>query len=405
MFVNGSYTPVLPSFFGEGPSYGRANVSRDPSGQITLSTGPGNDAIGVARGLDGLYHVNVNGQDFAFNRAELSRLAINTGRGFDQVHVAGNVDVPFRLDFPSGSRMHVPRADASGPVVGGVNQPAGAIASLDAYAQSPGLPFELAPGGGGLPLPSGNFDPGAAAALIQMMRGQSPFGPGALGGAGGGFAPDLLGGYVPGPGSPFAQYFQGLEGLGRLPAGEGMSVREASAVLQQNFEQCSENGKFGKSITKKSLENAIASDTTSPEVKAAANAFLNNPQALEVITKAHSDGPSSGMTKGDLNTVLSPGNRTLDGLDALNPNNLPPGSQAHAIAEIRKHWDQVGTGKFNTASKSDLERVLSSDSAPPELKEAVNQVLNTPGLYERLKGPFGISVGDLNKAMSPGWGG
>lgn len=385
MFVNGSYTPVQPSLFGEGPSYGRANVSRDPSGQITLSTGAGNDTVNVARGLDGLYHVNVNGQDFAFNRQELSRLAINTGRGFDQVHVAGNVDVPFRLDFPSGSRMHIPQGDA--------------------YAQSPGLPFSFPPGGAGLPLPYGNFDPSAAAALIQMMRGQSPFGPGALGMPSGGFSPELMGGYMPGAGSPFAQYFQGLEGLGRLPAGEGMSVREASSVLQQNFEQVSENGKFGQSITKKSLENAVASDTTSPEVKAAANAFLNNPQALEVITKAHGDGPSGGMTKGDLNTVLSPGNHTLDGLDGLNPNNLPPGSQAHAIAEIRKHWDQVGTGKFNSASKSDLERVLASDSAPPELKEAVNQVLNTPGLYERLKGPFGISLGDLNKAMSPGWGG
>ena len=61
MFVNGSYTPVLPTLFGEGPSYGRACVSRDPSGQITLSTGPGNDAISVARGPGGLYHVTARG--------------------------------------------------------------------------------------------------------------------------------------------------------------------------------------------------------------------------------------------------------------------------------------------------------------------------------------------------------
>lgn len=267
---------------------------------------------------------------------------------------------------------------------------------------------------GGAPLPAGCFGPApslpllppgfdatSAAALVQALRGASPFGPAALGAGLPGLPPGIGGA----GGAP--PYLTDLRALLGQPASGAMSTRDASQVLLQNFEQCSQGGKFGPSITKSSLEKVVASDTASPELKAAANTFLNNPQALEVIGKAHKDGPTGGVTRGDLNTVLSPGNSTLGGLDALNPANLVPGSEQHALATLRKHWDQVGTGKFGTASRGDLQRILGSDSAPPELKQAVAQVLGTPGLFDRLQGaqrdvPFGISKADVNTALAGG---
>src|SRR5688572_6230383 len=100
MQVNGCWTPT-PGFFGR--NYGEASVSRDFGGNITLDAGKGNDQINVARGGDGMYHVNVNGQDFSFTRDEMSRLTIKGGKGDDQINIASNVDVPIKVEGGKGN--------------------------------------------------------------------------------------------------------------------------------------------------------------------------------------------------------------------------------------------------------------------------------------------------------------
>src|SRR5687767_9464088 len=100
MQVNGCWTPT-PGFFGQ--NYGQATVSKDFGGNITLDAGRGNDQINVNRGADGMYHVNVNGQDFAFTRDEMSRLTIKGGKGADQINVGPGVDVPIKVDGGKGS--------------------------------------------------------------------------------------------------------------------------------------------------------------------------------------------------------------------------------------------------------------------------------------------------------------
>ena len=99
MFVNGSHVPNRLS-----ESYGQAKVTRSlMGGDITLDAGAGNDRIQVSKGADGKYHVNVNGQDFAFTAEEFKRLKIKGGDGNDRITVAGNVDLPIKIDGGAGS--------------------------------------------------------------------------------------------------------------------------------------------------------------------------------------------------------------------------------------------------------------------------------------------------------------
>lgn len=210
---------------------------------------------------------------------------------------------------------------------------------------------------------------------------------------------------------------QQLQGVGCGPGlspgrPAGMDTRTACDVLSKNFDQVA-TGKF-KSIDKGSLEKIVASNDASPELKMAANTLLNNPAAIDQIAGAHKDCLAKGITKGDLNTVLSPGNTTLDGIESTAAGNHPPGSFEESVAVLRKHWDRAASGKFKTVDKGSLDKIVSSNDAPPELKAAANAILNNPSWLGTISGahqdgPFigegRISLGDLNTVMSPGWRG
>ena len=91
-----------------------------------------------------------------------------------------------------------------------------------------------------------------------------------------------------------------------------MDTRQAADVLRRNWDKVG-TGK-DKVCDQNRLRDIVASDWAPPELKAAANAILNTPGAYQTLTSAHGsgDGPfGQGISSGDLNTVLSPGDLTL----------------------------------------------------------------------------------------------
>ncbi|MBI2372392.1 MAG: hypothetical protein HYV07_00200 [Deltaproteobacteria bacterium] len=90
-------------YYGPAPinSLKQASVLRALDGSLVLRAGSKDDRIQVTKGADGLYHVNVNGQDFRFTKSQMARLRIEGGAGNDKITVGPNVDVPVRV---SGGR-------------------------------------------------------------------------------------------------------------------------------------------------------------------------------------------------------------------------------------------------------------------------------------------------------------
>lgn len=208
----------------------------------------------------------------------------------------------------------------------------------------------------------------------------------------------------------------GPAGPGAAPgAGGAMSTHQAAAVLDKHWDKVA-TGKC-KTVGKEQLEDVVASNWAPPELKLAANTLLNTPNAVDQIAGAHKDGPfANGMTKKDINTVLSPGDTTLSPAPGWSVGGagagfgMPQDIQS-AAAVLKRHWDDVGTGKMKTADEDQLRDIIASNSAPPALKAACNLLLNS-GAVDRIAGahddgPFarGISEKDLNTIMSPGWQG
>src|SRR5262245_19043639 len=75
-------------------NFGQATVQRDPkNGQVNINAGSGNDNIYVNNLGNNKYGVNVNGQNFTFDRSELANgLNINGGRGNDNIILGKGVD-------------------------------------------------------------------------------------------------------------------------------------------------------------------------------------------------------------------------------------------------------------------------------------------------------------------------
>lgn len=213
-----------------------------------------------------------------------------------------------------------------------------------------------------------------------------------------------------GPQSASGVQAAGGDSFVRGPA--GMDTRTACEVLKKHFDSAA-TGKF-KTVDEESLRDVIASDDAPAELKQAANTLLNNPTALGQIQGAHADGLANGITMADLNTVTSPGNTTLDGIDAGAIGNLPAGSQQQASAILLKHFDTAASGKFKSIDEDSLRDIISSESAPAELKWAANQFLNNPAWLgstagAHADGPFlggqAITRRDLNAVLSPGFQG
>jgi hypothetical protein len=260
---------------------------------------------------------------------------------------------------------------------------------------------------GPLPAPAPGFDAaGAAQDILRRMIA-------ARQGPGGCWAPGMPAELPRFPDAFAAGPIGGCE----APGGE-MSVRDAAGVLAQHWDQVA-TGKH-KTVNKGDLEKVVTSDSASPELKAAANTLLNNPQSISVIAGAHKDMPfpffpeGDTITKNDINKVVSPGDTTLNGIDPGSGPLPEIDSPADAAAILKKHWDQAGTGKFKTVDKDRLEQLVASNDAPPELKAAANAILRNGWLDQMAHAreepsPFmphgAISEADLNTLTSPGFGG
>lgn len=77
-------------------------LEKSESGDYTLHATAKDDQVNVSRVAKDRFQVDVNGQRFAFNRDQASRLTINTGGGADQVNVASNVDVGINVQTGAG---------------------------------------------------------------------------------------------------------------------------------------------------------------------------------------------------------------------------------------------------------------------------------------------------------------
>ena len=117
------------------------------------------------------------------------------------------------------------------------------------------------------------------------------------------------------------QQLNNLSGGGFAPG--SMDLRTAATVLQKNWDKVKLGdggtpllGLLGlnKTTTKDKLKEIVASDSASPELKAACNAILNTPGAFEKISSAYNEKiglkkeiGGGNFSSGDLNTFLSPG--------------------------------------------------------------------------------------------------
>jgi hypothetical protein len=330
----------------------------------------------------------IGGRDGLVGRADLAALA-NTAGAPPELRAAAQ----FLLQNPALANALDTAA--------GVGQVDGLISKgdMDAYAATRGAPqvpggfFPAAPGGGPGFCATPAVDPNLAA-IQQAVQAAQQFCPAAA-----------AQGCAPAGAAP-----------GAAGAGGAMSPQQAAAVLDKHWDKIA-TGKC-KTVDKEQLEEVVASGWAPPELKLAANTLLNTPNAVEQIAGAHDDGPfAQGMTRKDLNTVLSPGDTTLapaPGWSVGGPGagfGLPQDVQS-AAAVLKRHWDDVGTGKCKSADADQLREIVASGSASPALKAACNLLLNSPGLVERLAGahddgPFaqGITEKDLNTIMSPGWQG
>lgn len=99
MLVNGRYCSLPKG----SKTFGQAALSRHPSGNLTLSTGPNPNQVRVSKLASNNYAVTCDGQTFTFSKAELRKLTLDTGGGNDRVVIDASVDVPFRVRTGAGN--------------------------------------------------------------------------------------------------------------------------------------------------------------------------------------------------------------------------------------------------------------------------------------------------------------
>lgn len=162
--------------------------------------------------------------------------------------------------------------------------------------------------------------------------------------------------------------------LGHCGSARSMSAERASQVLNQNFDKLSRGA---ETFSRADLLRVASDPGSSPELRQAARAMLNDPLAMIRLDTADSRGrggseASDGrISKGDLTSVGG----------IVTPQ--PAMSTERASQVLNQNFDKL-SGGAETFGRNDLLRVANDPNSSPELRQAARAVLNDPQAISKL---------------------
>ncbi|MEW6277937.1 MAG: hypothetical protein AB1758_04885, partial [Candidatus Eremiobacterota bacterium] len=195
------------------------------------------------------------------------------------------------------------------------------------------------------------------------------------------------------------------------PIREPMTLGRAAAILQANFDIVDTAAGIGQPdgvIGKQDLEAIVGGrcPNAPPELKEACEFLLANPAMLNALDTADTGEVDGRIGRSAVRAAV----QTFGPLDAT-PDPEGPMTLGRAAAILKKYFPLLDTaaghgGQDGKIGKNDLEAIAAAPGAPPDLRAAVEFLLNNPAMLDALDTAAGvgdrdgiIGMQDLDKAI------